>query len=228
MHILAIIPARGGSRGIPKKNIVPLLGKPLIVWSIEAALGSKHIDRVVVSSDDKQILETAKTYGSEVVVRPKKISGDNSPYELLIQHVLKELKKKNGYFPDLLVYLQPTSPLRTADDIDKALELFFVKKADAVISVYALDKKYLKSFIAGKNGFLVSAFNNRFSFANRQDLPDVFMPNGAIFAIKTDIFLKRKQLFALKTIPYIMSVERSIDIDTLDDLKRAEKNLKID
>src|SRR3990167_2188186 len=132
MHILAIIPARGGSRGIPKKNIVPLLGKPLIVWSIEAALGSKHIDRVVVSSDDKQIL-------------------------------------------------------RTADDIDKALELFFVKKADAVISVYALDKKYLKSFIAGKNGFLLSAFNNRFSFANRQDLPDVFMPNGAIFAIKTEI-----------------------------------------
>ena len=228
MRVLSIIPARGGSKGIPKKNMAPLDGKPLIFFTIQASLASKYINRTIVSSDDLKTLTVAKKYGAEIVRRPNKISRDDSLYQLLIIHSLDYIRKKDGYRPDIIVYLQPTSPLRTGSDIDKAMNLMLAKKAPALISVCALDKKFLKIFRVDNLGYLKGVVNDDYPFANRQNLPDVFMPNGAIFAIKTDIFLKRKQLFAPKTIPYIMSAERSIDIDTLDDLKRAEKFLKKD
>lgn len=226
MKILAIIPARGGSKGIPKKNIVGLGGKPLIAWTIEAALGCSYIDKVVVSSDDKEILATAKKWGAQIVKRPKKISGDHSPFQPLIFHTLAACKKQENYTPNLLVYLQPTSPLRTSQDISQAIEKFLDKKAGALISVYSLDKKYLKAFVINKEGYLVGAVNNKYPFANRQDLPDLYMPNGAIYIIKTKLYLKYGQLFSPRTLPYEMSWEQSIDIDNPADLKTAEELLK--
>lgn len=226
MKVLAIIPARGGSKGIPKKNIVPLGGKPLIAWTIEASKGSKYINRTFVSSDSDEILAVSQECGAETIKRPGEISGDDSPFELLIMHVLENLKNKESYSPDLIVYLQPTSPLRTSADIDDAIAHMLSKKGEALISLFELDNKYLKAFVVNEKGYITGAINNRYPFINRQDLPKLFMPNGAIYIIKKEIFMKTKQLFSKKTIPFIMSKEKSIDIDSNEGLANAKNLLK--
>lgn len=226
MKILAIIPARGGSKGIVGKNITPLLSKPLVAWTIEAAKKSKYINRTIVSSDDENILAISQKYGAEIIKRPKKIAGDNSAYQLLIFHLLDTLKRQEKYIPDLLVYLQPTSPLRTNTDIDKAISYMLLKKADSLASVYEVNNKYLKSFVINSKGYLKGAASDRFPSYNRQDLPDLFMPNGAIYVVKTKTFLKYKDLVSPKTVPFLMSQDKSIDVDGLQDLKMVEKILK--
>jgi len=223
--ILAIIPARGSSKSIPQKNIVALAGKPLLVWTITAALKSKLVNRIVVSSDDEKILKVASKFGAEPIKRPKAIAGDKSPFNLLIFHALDYLKKKEKYIPDVLVYLQPTSPLRDSKDIDKALSLLKGEVA-SVISVYEVDNKFLKSFIIDGKGFMRGVSNNQFPFMNRQDLPKIFMPNGAIYIVKKEFFMKTGKLFSDKTVPFIMSNKKSLDIDSMEDLKKAEKILK--
>lgn len=225
--ILAIIPARGGSKGIPRKNIFPVAGKPLLVWTIEAAFKSKLINRIIVSSDNEEILNVASKFGAEPIKRPKTMAGDKSPYNLLIFHVLDYLKKKENYVPDILVYLQPTSPLREGKDIDKAISLL-KGEAGSVISVYEIDNKILKSFLVSEKGFMKGISNDRFPFMNRQDLPKVYMPNGAIYVIKRNLFQRTGKLFSNKTIPFVMSQEKSLDIDLLDDLKKTEKLLRIE
>ncbi|MEK7507165.1 MAG: acylneuraminate cytidylyltransferase family protein [Patescibacteria group bacterium] len=224
--ILAIIPARGGSKGIPKKNIVPVGGRPLIAWTIEAAKKSKYINKIVVSSDSDEILNVAKKWGAYPLKRPAELATDTAPPEPIVFHVLDHLKKKGNYIPNILVYLQPTSPLRTRDDIDSAFNSFFKSKATAVISVYELDKKYLKAFITDKNGFLKGAVNNKYPFMNRQQLPSVYMPNGAIYIITRKEFMKTGQLFSNKTAPHVMTAEKSFDLDTLEDLKKLRRILK--
>lgn len=223
--ILAIIPARGGSKGIPKKNIVPLADKPLIAWTIEAAKKSKYISRTVVSSDSEEILKVATKFGAEPIKRPPELATDQAPPEPIVFHVLSYLKKEN-YIPDILVYLQPTSPLRTYKDIDEAFDKFFAVKATAAISVYELDKKYLKAFVADDRGFLKTAANNKFPFMNRQLLPSVYMPNGAIYIITRKEFIKWGRLLSDKTLPYVMSSEKSFDLDTMDDLKRLRRYMR--
>lgn len=223
--ILAIIPARGGSKGIPGKNILPIAGKPLLAWTIKAALESKLIDRTIVSSDDEGILRIASKFGAEPVKRPKSMAGDKSPFNLLIFHALGYLKKKEKYVPDVLVYLQPTSPLRNSKDIDQALSSL-KGKATGVLSVYEIDNKFLKSFIINKDGFIQGVSNNNFPFMNRQDLPKIFMSNGAIYVVKRGFFLKTGRLFSNKTVPFVMDDEKSLDIDSVEDLKKAEKILR--
>jgi CMP-N,N'-diacetyllegionaminic acid synthase len=224
-QILAIIPARGGSKGVPKKNIFPLAGKPLLVWTIEAAQKSKMINRIVVSSDDEGILQIALKSGAEPIRRPKSIAGDKAPFNLLIFHALDYLKRKEKYIPNIIVYLQPTSPLREGKDIDQALSLL-KEKVTSIISVYEIDNKFLKSFIINKKGFLQGFSNNQFAFMNRQDLPKIYMPDGAIYAVKTGNFLKTGKLLTDKTIPFVMNLDKCLDIDTIKDLKKAEKILK--
>lgn len=223
--ILAIIPARGGSKSIPKKNIFPIAGKPLLAWTIKSALKSKLIGRVVVSSDDKEILEATLKFGAEPIRRPKNISGDKSLFKLLIFHALDYLKKNEKYIPDIIVYLQPTSPLRESKDIDKALSLL---KGDtqSVISVYEIDNKILKSFFVDKRGIMKGISNNEFPFMNRQLLPKAYMPNGSIYAIRTKSFLKNGNFFNKKTVAYLMTGEKSIDVDSIEDMKKAEKILR--
>ena len=224
--ILAIIPARGGSKGIPKKNIVLVGGKPLIAWTIEAAKKSKYINRIVVSSDSDEILSVAAKYGAEPIKRPAELATDTAPPEPLVHHALKYLKDEQKYAPDVLVYLQATSPLRDYKDIDSAFDIFLRSKATSAISAYELDKKYLKTFISSKNGFLKGVANNEFPFMNRQLLPNIYMPNGAIYIIMTKAFKKLGRLLSDKTLPYIMSLEKSIDIDNPEDLKKLRLILK--
>ena len=188
MKVLAVIPARGGSKGI-QKNIVDICGKPLIAWTIEVAKKCFHIDRIVVSSDSSEILTVAEKYGAEKLKRPALLSEDSVRPEPVLEHALKIFIGK-GYNPDLAVYLQPTSPLRTAEDLNKAFELFNNKKADTLISVMKADNKMLKAFIEKPIGFITGVSNNDFPFMPRQTLPPVYMPNGAIYIVKASNFLK--------------------------------------
>ncbi len=219
--ILAIIPARGGSKGIPRKNIRLLSGKPLIAYSIETALQSKYIDTVVVSTEDEEIAEIARIYGAEVIMRPNELAKDDSPIMDTIFHVLETIKMNY----DIVVLLQPTSPLRNCIDINNAIELFLNKNCESVVGVTENLSLYWSFSI--EEGYLKPIFGNKYLKNRRQDLPKTYVPNGAIF-ISTPITLQKyKSFYCQKTIPYIMPRERSVDIDDEVDFKLAELLIKI-
>ncbi len=223
MKILAVIPARGGSKGIKNKNIISVAGKPLIVWSIEAALGSKYISKTMVSSDDDAILTVAKEHGSEVLKRPADLATDEASSEGLIVHAL-EAEKEQGNSYDYVMLLQPTSPLRGTEEIDKAAEVLQDRNANALISVYTPEHTPYKAFKLSKNGYLEGLVDNKTPFMRRQDLPQTFMPNGAIYIIETELFLQSGSLFCEEgTIAYEMSREKSVDVDTMEDILQIEK-----
>lgn len=220
MKIIAVIPARGGSKGIPRKNLVSFLGKPLINWSIEAGLESKQITDVVVTSDDDEILKNSSKFKDVITIkRPDDLALDDSPTEPVLLHCLLELKKIDKEY-DFLVLLQPTSPLRNSSDIDDSLKLLLKSGETSLISVYEPNDHPLKSFTVNEKGYLSGLVNNEFPFMPRQSLPKVYQSNGAIYIIKISDFLDKKKLFTNKSIPFCMSSEKSLDIDTLDDLKK--------
>jgi len=223
-NVLAVIPARGGSKGIPNKNILPLLGKPLLAWTIEAARQSSAINRIVVSSDSEAILAVAKKYGAIPLKRPAALAADSSTSEPTLVHAIKKSSSRS-YTPDFVIFLQPTSPLRTARHIDQAFKSFLSKKADALISVCEADKKFLKSFFITKQGYLGSVSDKKFPFTPRQKLPSIYLSNGAIYILKTKKFLKERTFWLGKTVPFVMSPEESIDLDSLKDLALIKKRL---
>lgn len=219
--ILAIIPARGGSKGFPGKNIYPVNGKPLIAYTIDAALNSNHITRTIVSSDDDEILNISKKLGATPIKRPEKLALDTSSSEEAIHHVIRTLSDRGEEF-DILVLLQPTSPLRSAEDIDNSIELMLKNNASAVISVTNIGIKPFKSYYLNENGFLQGVHNNKTPNMRRQDLPDAYLANGAIYAVYVDEFLRTSSLMPEATIPYVMDDEKSIDIDTIEDILEVE------
>ena len=222
---LAIVPARGGSKSIPRKNLVLLNGKPLIYWTLCEAEKSQYITDVVVSSEDDEILNTTKDYGFDIVKRPDFLAKDDTRTEPVLLDVLEHLQKKGKTY-DFLVLLQPTSPLRKAEDIDNAIEILLEKNATSLISVYVPEHSPYKAFKQNKDGYLEGIVDNETPFMPRQSLPQTYYPNGAIYIVDTSYFLKSKKLFSQKTIPYVMSKEKSIDIDTISDLENAEGLLK--
>ena len=225
MKVIAIIPARGGSKGIPKKNLTNIGHKPLIGWSIDAALESEFITNVIVSSDDEDILKTANNYGAQTHLRTASLATDTAKTEPVLVEVLRYLEAKNEKF-DYLVLLQPTSPLRTASDIDAAFKMLIDKKATSLISVKEPESNPLKSFVLNEEGYMQGIVNNDFPFMPRQALPKVFYPNGAIYIVEVPYFNQAEKLFSDKTISYLMSADKSVDIDTKADILRAEKILK--
>ena len=218
---LAIIPARGGSKGLKRKNVLPLADKPLISWTIEASLNSKYITDTYVSSEDSEILDIAKQYKAKIVKRPYFLALDDSSSESVVFHTISSIKSNHDY----IVLLQPTSPLRDNYDIDSAIETLLEKNADALISVYEVDNKLLKSFVEDENSFLKGVSNNKYPFMPRQKLPKTYMSNGAIYIIKRELFIKNNSFFANKTIKFLMNKTKSIDIDTLEDFKIVESLL---
>ena len=223
MKILAVIPARGGSKGIPRKNVIPVMGKPLMVWTIEAALHSKTITKTFVSSDDDKILEIAQHFGSDILKRPDVLANDKAGSEGLIVHAL-ESEKKQGNTYDYVMLLQPTSPLRGTKEIDEAVELLIHSDAKALISVYTPEHTPFKAFKLNVNGKLEGLVDNKTPFMRRQDLPQTFMPNGAIYLIEAALFLQSGFLFCEEgTIAYEMSREKSVDVDSMDDILQIEK-----
>ena len=221
--MIAIIPARGGSKGLPGKNILPFCGKPLIAWTIEAALECKILDRVIVSTDSEEIADTARTYGAEVPgLRPVELALDTSSAIDVYIYLWKKLTGDTYTDSIPFIILQPTSPLRKAYDINKAVKIFHEKNADSVISVSEATHPPVWAKKIDRKGILREYFETSESLSNRQQIPAAFMPNGAIFILKKELVLKNRNYYSDKTYPYIMPIERSIDIDNIWDFRIAE------
>jgi len=216
--VLALIPARGGSKGLPRKNIIPIAGKPMIAWTIDAAKKSQYIDRIVVSSDDDEIIKIARQFGCEApFTRPADLAQDNSPTIDAVVHALDNLPHY-----DILVLLQPTSPLRDAEDIDNAIDTLLLANSNSCVSVTEPDKSPYWMFTINKKGKIRPLLNQELSNKPRQELPPVQVLNGAIYIIKTETLKTNHELLTHDTVPYMMSKEHSIDVDYELDLKLAD------
>lgn len=223
VRFLAVIPARGGSKGLPNKNILPLLGKPLIAWSIAASMSSDYTIDTIVSSDSEEILQVATEYGATPLLRPKTLAQDTTPSEPVLTHACASMPKHYDY----LILLQPTSPLRNFEHLNEAIALLLATGSTSLISVYEPSHHPLKAFTLTENNKLKGLVNDQYPFMRRQDLPRAFYPNGAIYIVQTDFFLRNEKLFSEgDTVPYIMDEMHSIDIDSMEDLKAAENYLK--
>ena len=217
--VLAIIPARGGSKGIPHKNIISLCGKPLIAYTIEAANQSTYIDTVIVSTDDVDIQRISEQYGALVpFLREAKIASDEATTISVVVDAVKRLEV-NGEKFDVVILLQPTSPLRTAEEIDVAIDIFFQNNMQGIVSVNVAEvSPFLLRTIEGSQLQRIISKN---STIRRQDMPTYYEVNGAIY-INAISDIKESLRFNDNPIPYIMSCEHSIDIDTWDDLEKAK------
>ncbi|MEW5820225.1 MAG: acylneuraminate cytidylyltransferase family protein [Cyanobacteriota bacterium] len=221
--VFAIIPARSGSKRLPGKNIVSLCGKPLIAYSIEEAFKSSYIDRVVVSTDSETISNVAKNYNAEVpFLRPEHLSLDNSPPEDYIINILDYYNTKLSIEPDIIIILQPTSPLRKVVDINQSLEMLVNSNANRIVSVYKSDKSPLWYRTITGQGYISDIIS--ITGVKSADLHEksFYLINGSIYAFYTECFLKDKSISGDKTLAYIMPPERSVDIDRDIDLKMAE------
>jgi len=222
MKILSIIPARGGSKGIPLKNLIKLNKKPLLYYTLKASLNSKLIDRTVVSTDHKKISDYAQKLNVEVIDRPKKLSGDHASIESVALHILDHLFKKEHYVPDAIIFLQNTSPLRTSTHIDEAIKLFQKKNFDSLLSGYNSHK-----FFWEKNNLYVKPLNySPKKRPNRQNFTNQVVENGSIYIIKYEVFKKTKCRISGKIGLYQMPELLSVEIDTPDDLLLASYILK--
>ena len=217
MKVLGIIPARGGSKGVVRKNIRQVAGQPLIAWTIQAAQKSVHITNFYVSTDDEEISELAKEHGAEVLLRPGSLALDKSPMIPAIQHACNQAESVHGKF-DYIVLLQPTAPQRTATDIDAALKILDENnKIDSVISVYLVEDAHPSRMYTLEDGSLVK-YAQEPKGSLRQDLADVYHRNGAIYACHRDILMNKGLLIGENTAPYIMPKDRSGNIDDITDL----------
>jgi N,N'-diacetyllegionaminate synthase len=227
--IISIIPARGGSKRLKNKNILELGGKPLISHTIEESLKSILISRTFVSTDDLEIKNISKKFGAEVIDRPSHLSKDDSPSFDCVLHVLNHLKESENYVPNIVVLLQPTSPLRTSEDINSAIKILFSGNYDSVISVSESNPSWSFSFEHNKLKPILGwcKLNER-----KQDLPKYYSPNGAIFVIKPKILIEKKSFYLENSGIYLMPSSKSFDIDTKEDLDLvnyflSKKNSKI-
>ena len=223
--IIALIPARGGSKGLPRKNLALLNNQPLITYTIKAALNAIAVDEVWVSSDDEDILAISKVNGAATLTRPGFISNDEASAVDVVMHFINQLSMEMRQLNPVLAYLQPTSPLRTAKHIDAAIDKMSNKKETCLVSVVEMEKSPFKAFRLDKEEKLESLFAQELSNSRRQDLPRAFIPNGAMYFFSINDFLDSCGFPSNKSLPFFMSAQESVDIDTLDDLVLAEKLL---
>lgn len=233
MKVLGIITARGGSKGIPGKNIKLLNGKPLMAYTIEAAQKSGVLDRIILSTDDPAIAEVATRYGCEVpFMRPKELADDKAAHLPVLQHAVKWLKDNEGYEPDTVLLLQPTSPLRQAVHIQEAVEKIKATGADSVLSVAEIPDHYhpSKAMILDEKGGLLLINGNpvRKRIARRQDLPRAYWSVGSIYLFKTNLLFHPEEpnFYGEYVEPYVVDKKYVIDLNTMDDWEEAEKALR--
>jgi len=223
VRVLAIIPARGGSKGIPRKNLQLVGGKPLIVHSIECALGAPSVDRVIVSTDDEEIGKMAQDYGAEVIWRPAEISGDTALSESALVHALDFLRNKERYEPDLVVFLQATSPLRRPEQIDEAVERLLCENADSLFSACRLHGFVWRVTDNGVES-LSCDYRRR---PRRQEAPVDLIENGSIYVFKPWVLRKFNNRLGGKITYYEMSPLESFQIDELEDLELMARLLPV-
>lgn len=224
--VYALVPARGASKGIPRKNLALLDGKPLIEYTIDAAKNSCWTDEVFVSSDDQSILTIAKHLGVTPLLRPGEYASDEASAVSVVNHFIKFLLSRSTQLDAFILYLQPTSPLRRSEHIDAAIEKMLNDSAQSVVSVVEAEMPPQKSFKLDSNGRLLSMFDERLSNARRQDLPKCFYPNGAIYGFRISEFISRSGFPSNGSIPFVMTRESSVDIDSFHDLRYAESIIR--
>lgn len=205
---------------MPRKNITLLKGKPLISYSIESALKADLVSRVIVSTEDAEIAEVARRYGSEVMNRSMELAQDDTPTISVVIEVLRQLEAEK-YFADIIILLQPTTPLRTAKDIDAAVHIFLKNNCISVVGICEMEHSPYWSFKV-ERGFMKPLLGKKYLSMRRQNLPKIYLPNGALFISSPEALYKTKSFYTSCTVPYIMPAERSIDIDCETDLLLAE------
>jgi N-acylneuraminate cytidylyltransferase len=217
--VIAVIPARGGSKGLVRKNIRDVADRPLIAWTIEEAKKSKYIDRLILSSDDPEIISVARNWGCDVpFVRPAELAMDDTPGVAPLLHALTCIPEKYDY----ALLLQPTSPLRLAADIDGCLEMCAKRWAPACVTVTEPAKSPYWMYRLDADDRLVPLMDKGYTSQRRQDLPTVYVLNGAVYAVRTGWVEQHQTFLTPETAAYIMPHERSLDVDTELDLEICE------
>jgi CMP-N,N'-diacetyllegionaminic acid synthase len=219
MHTVAIIPARGGSKGLKEKNIYPVAGKPLLAWTILQALASRGIEKVFVSTDDDAIAEVASAYGAEVIVRPSQLAGDKASSESAIMHAAAVIERDYNMPLSMIVFLQATSPLRKTGDIDRAIELFLHEEADSLISVTRADDLTLWESREGRWESVNFDYRNR---GMRQDRPTQFIENGSIYIFRPETLTTFGNRIGEKLSLYEMEFWQTWEIDTIEEIDLIE------
>lgn len=223
LKALAVIPARGGSKGIPRKNLIALAGRPLIVHSIEQAQAARHIDRVVVSTDDPEIEQVALAAGAQVVRRPAEISGDDASSESALLHSLNYLQKTENYAPDLLAFLQCTSPLTLSEDIDGTIDALLRHEADTALAVVPFHYFLWRQ---SHDGSAVGVNHDSAVRQLRQQREPQYLEAGAVYVMRVSGFLQARHRFFGRTVMHVMPIERCHEIDEITDLDIAEARLR--
>lgn len=219
--MLAIIPARSGSKGLKDKNILKLHGKALFEWTIDAALSSKRITDIVVTSDYSKIQDYCERKEINFIKRPGQLAKDSSLMVDVINHVLM---MKNNY--EDFILLQPTSPLRTSNHIDEAIQLYYSQQCRSVISVTEVDNAFLKYFYINDSNLLMPSHNKKFQNLSRQDLPRAYKPNGAIYISPSQNVIKYQKISDDQSLPYLMTEADSTDVDSMKDFQKVIKILE--
>ena len=224
MNVLSIIPARGGSKGIPLKNLIKIKNKPLLHYTVKASLKSKFVNRTIVSTDSSKIAKVALSLGSEVIIRPKKLSNDTIGLEPTINHVLEYLKNTENYVPDIILILQNTSPLRNSTHIDEALILLKNKKYDSILSGFSY---YTFLWKKQKDSTIKPVTYNPNKRPNHQKMDEQLYENGAFFITTLSAFKKSNCRISGKIGFYKMPIELSYNIDTMEDLNDVKRMMNL-
>lgn len=226
MKVLGLIPARGGSKGVPGKNIRLLNGKPLLEYSAASALESKRLSRVILSTEDESIAAIGKKCGLDVpFLRPPELAADETPTLPVVQHVLKWLESENDTY-DGVCLLQPTNPLRRAVDIDNCIDLFESRHADSVISVLPIPTEYNPHWAYRQNDGQLALFTGESApISRRQDLPRAFFRDGTVYVTRSDTIMNEHSLYGATVVGYEIDPEFSVNIDTEEDWEEASKRI---
>ena len=217
-RVLGVIPARGGSKRVSRKNLRPLAGRPLLVWTIDAARASEVVDRFVVSSEDVEILDLARSLGAETVERPAALASDEAASVDVVIDALDQVADEVEW----VLLLQPTSPFRTGEDIDRCVRAAYSAGASAAIAVTEPERSPYLSFTLDDAGYLKALFPVDFSHARSQDLPRCYAVNGAVYAATTEWLRTKRTFIHDRALAYVMPRDRSADIDTEEDFASAE------
>lgn len=230
MRVLGIIPARGGSKGVPRKNIRLLCGKPLLSYTIDAALRSTRLTRTILSTEDAEIAEVGESLGIDVpFMRPAELAEDTTPTLPVVLHAVTTLENKGEYY-DAVCLLQPTNPLRRSEDIDASIELLQTSGADSVISVLRVPHEYNPKWVYWRNeiGELVLTTGESSPVSRRQDLPPAFHRDGSIYVTRRNVLDEYGDLYGAKVQGYELDHQLCVNIDTNEDWELAEKILAAD
>lgn len=224
MRVLGIVPARGGSKGIPGKNVRPLGGKPLLAWTAEAALAARRLSRVVLTTDDERIAEVGRACGLEVpFLRPAELARDETPTLPVLQHAVAELERAGDRF-DAVCLLQPTSPFRRPEDVDGCIELLESAGLDAVISVLPVPPEHNPHWVYLRDGegLLRLATGEEQPIPRRQELPPAFHRDGTVYVTRRDVLMAGNSIYGKRLGGYLIEAP-SVNLDTLDDWEQAER-----